>query len=128
MKMLRFFIISLMVTGFCACTGNQENKTSTKDSTEVSSIVHQLKETPVDEQHAKVGCAKCQLGLKCDSCKLAVKIGEEAYFVEGIDYNVFAEDGLCSMVKNAKVSGKIKNKTFKATKIELVAAADIKDK
>jgi hypothetical protein len=128
MKKMKFFIISIMVTVFYACAGNQENKTSTKDSAEVNSTVDQLKETPADEQLAKVGCAKCQLGLKCDSCKLAVKIGEEAYFVEGIDYNVFAEDGLCSMVKNAMVAGKIKNKTFKATKIELIADADIKDK
>jgi len=121
MKMLRFFIIGMMVTGLFACAGNQEKETSTQDSTKVNATVDQLNQTPADEQIAQVGCAKCQLGLKCDECKLGVKIGEEAYFVEGIDMNAFAEDDLCSMVKNAKVAGKVDKKTFKATKIELIA-------
>jgi hypothetical protein len=117
MKMLQFIIISAMVTGLFACSENKEKDTSTQKSTKESLTLDQPKETPEVEQIAQVGCAKCQLGLKCDKCQLAVKLGEEAYLVDGINMDIFAEDGLCSMVKNAKVKGKLANKKFKATKM-----------
>ena len=112
MKMMRFFIFAMIVAVFFACTGNQKDESSTKDSTEATSSSNPGLETTTGEQVAKVGCAKCQLGLECDECQLGVKIGEEAYFVEGIDMNAFAEDDLCSMVKNAKVAGKVDKKNI----------------
>ncbi|MEN8123391.1 MAG: DUF6370 family protein [Bacteroidota bacterium] len=124
MKMLRLIFISILVTGLFACTGNQEKEAATEEASGEITTVDEIEETNAEEQLAQVGCAKCQLGLECEDCQLAVKIGEKAYFVEGVDMDAFAEDGLCSMVKNAKVVGKKADNKFKATKIELIAEVD----
>ena len=118
--MMKFFIIGILVAGLFACAGNQEKETSTQDLTQEVSTDEQVKETTPEEQLVEVACGTCMLGLECDSCKLAVKIDDKAYFVDGIDIETYAEDGLCSVIKKAKVTGKLADNTFKATKIELV--------
>lgn len=123
MKTLRILITSMIIGGLFACGEGRDKKNSTQDSVEVTSKVEQVKETVTDEQMAEVGCANCQFEMECDECKLAVKIEDETYLVEGVGFDAFAQDDLCSMVKNAKVAGKIEKKIFKASKIELIADA-----
>ena len=120
MKMMRFFIIGILVAGLFACAGNQDEETATQVSADEATTEKQVKETAPEEQLVEVACGTCMLGLECDSCKLAVKIDDKAYFVDGIDIETYAEDGLCSVIKKAKVQGKLADNTFKATKIEIV--------
>ena len=69
-------------------------------------------------------CGICQFGMTGDECELAVKINDKYYYVEGtaIDQHgdAHAEDGFCSVVRKAKVTGQIKNGVFVATSFELI--------
>ena len=92
----------------------------------------QQKETkvPVLDSTKKVllldaACGQCRFGLPGNSCDLAVRLNDTAYFVDGshIDSHgdAHAEDGFCNAVRKAKVQGEVVNGRFKATYFQLVA-------
>lgn len=72
----------------------------------------------------ETSCGECNFKMTGDDCDLAVKIDGKYYFVEGsaIDEHgdAHATDGLCTVVRKAKVSGNIKHGVFHATSFELL--------
>lgn len=79
------------------------------------------------EEFTKVletSCGECNFGMTGDECDLAVIIDGKKYFVEGsaIDEHgdAHAEDGLCTVVRKAKVTGRIKGGVFVASSFELI--------
>lgn len=73
---------------------------------------------------ADASCGICNFKMTGDECALAVKINDKFYYVEGsaIDEHgdAHAEDGLCSAIRKAKVTGQIKNGVFVATSFQLI--------
>jgi hypothetical protein len=70
-------------------------------------------------------CGQCRFGLKTQKgCDLAVRIKDQAYFVDGtkIDEHgdAHADDGFCNAVRKAKVQGEIKNGRFAVTYFKLI--------
>lgn len=69
----------------------------------------------------EVSCGTCMFKMKGNGCKLAVKINEQFYFVEGLGIDDFgdahAEDGFCNAIRKAKMMGEIKKDVFVAKKI-----------
>ncbi len=115
-----------MFTGLLACAGNQDEETSTEELTNEATTIEATTEeeqvvASTEEQIVEVACGTCKLGLDGEGCKLAVKIDEKAYYVDGVDIETYAEDGLCSIIKKAKVEGVLADNTFKATKVEIVS-------
>lgn len=77
------------------------------------------------EQTAEISCGQCQFDLNSkDGCDLAVRINDKAYFVEGFGIDDFGDahnekTGFCEVIRKGKISGKIENNKFLASKIEL---------
>ena len=82
------------------------------------------KETP-QTQIVEASCGQCQFGMKSKSgCDLAVRIDGKSYFVEGTKLDdhgdAHAEDGFCSAIRKAEISGEIVNDKYVATTFKLL--------
>lgn len=121
MKTLRILIIGILITGLFACGGNTQDETNEKDSMENTTTMDQPEQELDIVQVAEVGCAQCQMGLPCDEHKLAVKIEDNVYYVEGVAMENLAEYDYCSVIKKAKLKGHIVDTTFLAETIEFTA-------
>jgi hypothetical protein len=81
-------------------------------------------------QVVEIACGQCQFSLDSQAgCDLAVRIGDEAYFVDGFDIDAFgdahdAHTGFCEVIRKAEVSGVVEKDRFKASKIKLVDALE----
>ena len=66
----------------------------------------------------------CNFEMTGEECALAIRIEGKEYYVEGsaIDEHgdAHADDGLCTVVRKAKVKGVIKKGVFVAEMIELI--------
>jgi len=71
----------------------------------------------------EVSCGTCMFKMKGAGCKLAVKINQQYYFVEGAGIDDFgdahADDGFCNAIRKATIMGEIKKDVFVAKKITL---------
>lgn len=71
--------------------------------------------------NGEISCGTCMFKMKGNGCKLAVKINEQFYFVEGAGIDDFgdahANDGFCNAIKKATMTGTISNNIFIAKEI-----------
>lgn len=71
-----------------------------------------------------VACGECLFGMKGKGCDLAVKIGGKGYYVDGVKMDdlgdAHAADGMCNAVRQARVTGEIRNGRFVASRFELL--------
>ena len=69
-------------------------------------------------------CGQCKLGLKGNSCDLAVRIRDTAYFVDGTSIDehgdAHADDGFCNAIRKAAVRGEIINNRFRVSYFKLI--------
>jgi hypothetical protein len=77
-------------------------------------------------QIAAISCGQCKFELDSENgCSLAVKIDDEAYFVDGFNIDDFGDAhdkhiGFCNVVRQAEITGVIEEGRFKASAIKLV--------
>lgn len=75
---------------------------------------------------AEIACGECLFEMPGASCDLAVRIDGKTYFVDGAhidDFgNAHAKDGLCNVIRRARVTGRVEKGRFIATKIEPLTA------
>ncbi len=81
----------------------------------------------VKDKIVEASCGQCQFGMQSKKgCDLAVKIDGKAYFVSNtkIDQHgdAHAEDGFCNAIRQAKVSGTVKEGIFEVTSFALLPA------
>lgn len=73
---------------------------------------------------AEASCGTCKLGMKGETCALAVRFNGASYFVDGAHIDSFGDahgdDGFCNAIRKAKVQGKIVNNRFVATSFILL--------
>jgi len=71
----------------------------------------------------ELSCGECQFDLEGKSCDLAIRQNGQAVFVDGFGIDDFGDahskEGLCNCVRKARVTGKMVEGRFVATKIEL---------
>ena len=71
-------------------------------------------------------CGQCLLDLKTEKhgCNLAVRFDGQSYFVDGFTMkqlgDAHADDGMCTTVRKAKVTGRVANGRFAAVTFELL--------
>lgn len=87
----------------------------------------QDKKDEAKTQTVEASCGQCQFGMTSKKgCDLAVRIDGKPYFVDGSDINnhgdAHAEDGFCSAIRQAEVTGTIVDNRFKATSFKLLPA------
>ena len=72
----------------------------------------------------EASCGQCQFGMEGHGCQLAVRIDGKSYFVDGtsIDQHgdAHAQDGFCSAIRKAEVTGEVIDNRFKATSFKLL--------
>jgi hypothetical protein len=82
------------------------------------------KEVELVDQTVELACGECQFKLPGSGCNLAIRVNGKAYFVDGSSIDdhgdAHAEDGLCNAIRNAKVTGTVRDGRFESRKIELV--------
>ncbi len=116
-SLFTFLLLSFSVSAaFCQTT---ENKASLPDVTK-----------PVMD--VEVSCGKCKFGLPGNTCDMAVRIKDKAYYVDGAAIDDFGDahekDGFCNAIRKAEVQGDVVENRFKLTYIKLLPVAAKQDK
>jgi hypothetical protein len=90
----------------------------------VFSVTAQDKKETKKSQIVEASCGQCQFNMEGHDCDLAVRIDGKNYFVDGTSLDshgdAHAEDGFCSVIRNAEVTGEIVGNRFKATSFKLL--------
>lgn len=79
-----------------------------------------------ETQIVELSCGQCQFGLTSEKgCSLAVRIDDNAYFVDGADIDDFGdahdeEIGFCEVIRKGEVKGEIVDNRFKASTIKML--------
>lgn len=72
----------------------------------------------------EVSCGMCNMDMTGDACALAIEIDDKTYYVEGSNLHdhgdAHADDGLCTVRRDAKVVGEVKKGVFVAESLELL--------
>ena len=76
----------------------------------------------------EAACGQCLFHLPGKGCNLAIRHGGRAHFVDGVDLDslggAHAADGLCQVIRRARVSGEFKNGRFFASEFKLLPIED----
>ncbi len=69
-------------------------------------------------------CGTCMFKMQGKTCKLAVKLNNKNYYVEGTGIDDHGDahdkDGFCNAIRKAKVQGEVVGDKFKVTYFELI--------
>ncbi len=78
----------------------------------------------------EASCGQCNFGLKGNGCNIAVRMGDKAYYADGVDKKSIGDehgkDGICIVVRKAKVKGEVVGDRFVATHFELLPVEEKK--
>ena len=116
-------LISVSSFVFASCGGCQvQTKPTVKKS---NSLVSIIPESGDIEGFAIASCGMCNFAYKGSrGCSLTIKIGETVYPVEGDSIHKHgdphSEEGMCSIIRVAYVSGKIKENKFYSDSFTLI--------
>jgi hypothetical protein len=85
----------------------------------------QDKKETAKSQVVEVSCGQCKFGMTSKKgCDLAVRIDGKSYFVEGTKLDdhgdAHAQDGFCSAIRKAEVTGEVVNEKYVATSFKLL--------
>lgn len=88
------------------------------------SVTAQDKKATKKVQIVEASCGQCQFKMDGKGCDLAIRIDGKTYFVDGTSLNshgdAHAEDGFCSAIRKAAVTGEVVDNRFKATSFKLL--------
>ena len=125
-NMLLSFLILIFVSSFifanCGSCQVQAEPAILKKS---NSLVTTITNSGDIEGFAIASCGMCNFGYKeSKGCSLTIKIGDTVYPVEGTNiYNhgdPHSEEGMCSAIRVAYVSGKVKDNKFYSDSFTLI--------
>jgi hypothetical protein len=75
----------------------------------------------------ETACGECKFGLKGDDCDLAIRVDGHSYFVDGVNPDslgdAHAKDGICEAIRQARVTGEVRDGRFVATSFVLLSDA-----
>lgn len=75
-----------------------------------------------------VSCGQCQFKLPGEGCDLAVRIDENAFYVDGTGINdhgdAHSKEGFCNAVRKAEVQGELLNDRYKVTYFKLLPSSN----
>ena len=116
-------LISVSNFVFASCGSCQvQAKPTLKKS---NSLVSTIPESGNIEGFAIASCGMCNFAYKgSKGCSLTIKIGDTVYPVEGNSIhdhgNPHSEEGMCSAIRVAYVSGKVNNNKFYSESFSLI--------
>ena len=116
MLLTLLIIISVSSFVFASC-GSCQVQTKPVVLKKSNSLVTTIPNSGDIEGFAIASCGMCNFGYKeSKGCSLTIKIGDIIYPVEGTSLHKHgdphSEEGMCSVIRVAYVSGKVKNNKF----------------
>ena len=124
-NILLFSLALILVSNFvfASCGSCQVQAKSTIKKT--SSLVTTIPESGDIEGFAIASCGMCNFAYKgSKGCSLTIKIGDTVYPVEGNSIHEHgdphSEEGMCSAIRVAYVSGKVKKNKFYSESFSLI--------
>ncbi len=82
----------------------------------------------ITDQIVEASCGQCQFEMEGSGCDLAIRVDGKTYYVDGSNIDdhgdAHGDDGLCNCIRQAKVTGEIKDGRFAATVFEVVPKDD----
>ncbi|MEE2858114.1 MAG: DUF6370 family protein [Candidatus Neomarinimicrobiota bacterium] len=123
--LISLFIINILYAGCGACPGDNKNRSKIETKqVKNNTLVMSVPKNGEINGLVITSCGMCNFGTKDKGCSLSIKIGEKNYSVKGSGMHDHGDahgaDGLCSAVRVAWVSGKIKKNIFNADSFVLV--------
>lgn len=107
-------IILFLIASFCFLISFSQHTSQKKLSFDKSKKVYEL----------ETACGTCMFKMKGSTCKLAVKINNKDYYVEGTSIDDHGDahdkDGFCNAIRKAKVQGEIVGDKFLVSYFELI--------
>ena len=119
-------LISIFVSNFVfASCGSCQVQAKPVISEKSNSLVTTIPESGEIEGFAIASCGMCNFAYKgSKGCSLTIKIGDTVYPVEGNSIhdhgNPHSEEGMCSAIRVAYVSGKVKGNKFYSESFTLI--------
>ena len=109
---MKKLVVAVSIALFVIGCGNQK---AIGTDTEVASF---------NDQVMEASCGQCLFEMGEGGCDLAVRIDGKGYFVDGTGIDdhgdAHAGDGFCSVLRQAKVTGKVENNRFVVKSFELL--------
>ena len=125
---LSIIIIFISSPIFASC-GSCQVQNKTPISKKSSAFVTTVPESGNIEGFVLSSCGMCNFGYKkIRGCSLTIKIGDTVYPVEGTNIrnhgDPHSQEGFCSAVRVAHVSGKIKKDKFHSDSFTLIESPE----
>ena len=119
------FISSPVFAGCGSCQVQKKAPITKKSSTFITTVP----ESGNIEGFVISSCGICNFGYKKSrGCSLTIKIGDTVYPVEGVKIhdhgNPHSEEGFCSAIRVAYVSGKVKDNKFYSDSFTLIESPE----
>ena len=125
-NILLSLLISAFISNFVfASCGSCQVQNKDSVSKKSSSFIHAIPESGNIEGFVISSCGMCNFGYKkIRGCSLTIKIGDTVYPVEGTKIhdhgNPHSEEGFCSAIRVAYVSGKVEKNKFYSNSFTLI--------
>ena len=123
---LLFLLISVFISNFVfANCGSCQVQAKPVVSKKSNSLVTTIPTSGKIEGFAIASCGMCNFDYKeIRGCSLTIKIGDTVYPVEGTNIHKHgdphSEEGMCSAIRVAYVSGKVKDNKFYSDSFTLI--------
>ena len=118
----KYILLSLLILIFVssfvfASCGSCQIQAEPEVLKKTNSLVTIIPESGNIEGFAIASCGMCNFGYKkSKGCSLTIKIGDTVYPVEGTSIHnhgdPHSEEGMCSVIRVAYISGEVKNNKF----------------
>ena len=119
--------VILILSGIMGCQDESVDSSNNEKSNISGS---QPATTEVSDQLVEASCGQCQFGMEGNGCDLAVRIDGKTYYVDGSSIDdhgdAHSDDGLCNCIRQAKVTGNIKDGRFVAESFQVLPSSGSK--
>jgi len=115
----------ILLCSLILSVGCQQSTEVASDSTDGSSSDPSVN---LVSQVVEAACGECQFDMEGNGCDLAVRFDGKGYYVDGAKMDdhgdAHGDDGMCNVIRTAKVTGEIKEGRFVATSFEVLPGDD----